>query len=318
MKPLRNSRAYAGHSIRVVRVFAIGGVLALAAGLTACGGEEQSVVRPTGSPPALVAVDAMRASAERFQTQINSLQGTMDIFEAVNGKSFDIKGDMTFKAPNKMHMKMDMGKLGDFEVLLLGSDYYLGHDGTWAHMDLSSVATDPFAKYAHNKGPVSYADVVKRLQRLHQLPNENLDGKSYWHYQGDVDAAEALKEMPQDAQTQAEADVAKDICSSSVDILLDPDTLLPRRYVMDMGMRLKGDTISVLMTMEFQKYNSDVDIPAAPQSATEVPVPSLTPRSTTVSSAGSSPDLTAAPCDIVTPTPMTTATPEELAAPTPH
>src|SRR5438552_6364931 len=118
-------------------------LLIVAANPAACGGGNSSSLQrqTTGTPPELVsAADAMSASAERFQTEVQSFTGKMEIFESVAGKSIDLNGDMRYKTPNQVYMTLDgFVGLGSIEVLLVGTDYYFGFQGKWAHTNLASI-----------------------------------------------------------------------------------------------------------------------------------------------------------------------------------
>ncbi len=267
----------------------------------------------------------MGASAEKFQTDVHSFKGTMDVFVGTGDKTIDLKGDMSFREPDSSYLTMDIPGAGQLEELLLPPDMYMGDGEQWIHMDLTAVSGVDFKameEYAQNRGPVSYSDVVKKLQQLQQLPNETIDGKSYWHYQGTLDSAKALDALPPGAvNADALAKAREAAPSMSMDILMAPDTLLPRRYVLDMGFNVNGSCSSMLMTMEFDEYNTDVDIPTVPPNATDFPLPSpqLTPVWATMPWV-STPNVSASPSPTcpapAIPTIAPSGTPIEIAVPT--
>lgn len=244
-----------------------------AVALAACGGGDSSVSQPTASPRAFVsAAEAMDASAVSYETQVQSFEGTMSIGFGAAGEEFSTTGEMKFEAPGKVYLSMDIPTVGEMEVLLDAPDMYFGIDGKWYKGDTSALGIDldEFQKYAEDRGPVDYADALKGLKDLVKLSDEEIDGHTYWHYHGALDLDALSDELPADViDPSLVADAADALAGTSMDIYIDPETLLPRRYNMTITMDFGTEPFTMNMTMDFEKYNEDVDIPDVPADAEE-------------------------------------------------
>ena len=243
-----------------------------AVALAACGGDS-SVSQPTASPRAFVsAAEAMDASAVSYETQVQSFEGTMSIGFGAAGEEFSTSGDMKYEAPGKVYLSMDIPTMGEMEVLLDAPDMYFGMDGKWYKGDTSALGIDltEFQKYAEDRGPVDYANALKGLKDLVKLSDEEIDGETYWHYHGALDLDALSEELPADViDPSLVADAADALSSTSMDIYIDPETLLPRRYNMTITMDFGTEPFTMNMTMDFEKYNEDVDMPDAPTDVEE-------------------------------------------------
>lgn len=264
-----------------MRSLAVWFALPLAAlALAACGGgsDEPSVQQPATAPAAFVsAAEAMGASAENFRADVHSFEGTMSVKMTGAGESFNVTGEMKYSDP-ATYMNMKMPGLGGMEMFVVPPDMYFGHDGTWYTFDSSSLGIDLGAlqKYAEDKGPVSYSDVLQGMQGLQQLPDEQIDGAAYWHYQGSLDPSKLADEIPSDIiDPDLLGQAADALQDTSMDIFIDPQTLLPRRYTMTMTMDISGEPMTMDMTMDFESYNTDVDMPDVPTDAEPFSLPDL-------------------------------------------
>jgi hypothetical protein len=241
--------------------------------IAACGGSgESSVQQPAFTPKAFVsAAEAMNASADSFQAQVQSFQGTMSIgIEATGSDSFSTSAVIKYEAPDKSYVKMDIPGAGDMEVLLDLPDAYFNVDGTWYKADGDAFGIDlsELQKYAEDHGPVDYTDALKGLKDLSKLSDEQIDGKTYWHYHGALDLSKLGDEVPSDViDPQIVDQVANSLLDTDMDVYIDPDTLLPRRYVMKMGLGFGEQSMTMNMSMDFEKYNEDVDFPDVPADA---------------------------------------------------
>jgi outer membrane lipoprotein-sorting protein len=248
-------------------------VLISALALAACGGGGESVSQPASSPKAFVsAAEAMEASAVSYETQVQSFEGTMSIGFGAAGEEFSTSGDMKYEAPDKVYLSMDIPTVGEMEVLLDAPDMYFGVDGKWYKGDTSALGIDldDFQKYAEDRGPVDYADALNGLKDVVKLSDEEIDGKTYWHYHAALDLDALSDELPADViDPSLIADATDALSATSMDIYVDPETLLPRRYNMTMTMDFGAEPFTMNMTMDFVKYNGDVDMPDVPTDVEE-------------------------------------------------
>lgn len=241
--------------------------------LAACGGGGDSVKGPTASPRNFVSAEAaMEASAASYETQVQSFEGTMSIGFTIGGEEFATEGELKYVAPDRAYVSMDIPTLGMMEVLLDGEDIYFGIDGEWYTGDYSAfgIDLDEFRKYAEDRGPIDYASALEGLTDVVKLSDQEIDGKMYWHYSASLDMAALSEELPSDVIDPSLVDQAADaLDGTTMDIYIDPETLLPRRYTMDMSMNFGGEEFGMTMAMDFLRYNQDVDMPDAPSDARE-------------------------------------------------
>jgi outer membrane lipoprotein-sorting protein len=244
-------------------------VLAVSAlAIAACGGGEE-VQQPTASPEAFVsASEALDASAVNFDSKVDSFTGTMDVSFSAGGEKFSAHGDMLFQAPDSAYITMDMAPLGRFSALFLAPDFYVNLDGTWYHGDASSagVDLDEIMKYAQDHGPVDYTDTLKGMKNVNRLPDDVIGGKTYWHYRGQVDPG-ALTETDGLVDPSMQDMLGEALQNTYMDVWIDPQTLLPRRYKVSMQMDIASFPFLMEMTMDFETFNTTVHMPEAPANA---------------------------------------------------
>jgi hypothetical protein len=126
----------------------------LAAGLafaTACGGtgeEQTSHLPPEDSSELLVAnpSQALGKSVDRFEENVESVEALFTFEIEMQGIAFGADGRFSYVSPDSMYMLMnmsgggggiDLGDLGEFEVLLLGDELYMNTGFTgWVKMAL--------------------------------------------------------------------------------------------------------------------------------------------------------------------------------------
>ncbi|MBI5287878.1 MAG: hypothetical protein HY873_02770 [Chloroflexi bacterium] len=253
---------------------------AMIAGLAvaSCGGDKPArgggEAQPSSNQEELVSAGALlKQSAERAG-EISTMSGSFSMDMDVAGQDFSFAGDMAFADPGAMHMTMRI--LGrEMEILMLAPDMYIhipGEDG-WILVDVAALGIDPaaFQQYLDNHGIVDFQDLADKLEDAEQLPNDDIDGTTYAHYRGEFDYADLIND-PSASQfiTGETRELLKDSTGAvSVDTWVDPDTLLPRRIVMDMDVEMGslGQDMQMTMTMDFLEYNGEVNIPDAPADA---------------------------------------------------
>jgi hypothetical protein len=250
-------------------------VIAIAAvAQAACGGG--SGEQPTASPQNFVSAEAaIAASAASYQSQVESFEGTMTISFGADGESFDTTGEMKFESPDKVYLEMDLPGFGVMEILLDSDVIFFAIDGEWyrGNADDLGIDLEEFQQYAKDRGPVDYAEALEGLTDLVKLSDETIDGKTYWHYHAGLDLDALSNELPAELIDPTLIEEAGDALSGTeMEIYIDPVTLLPRRYTMEMSMDfgftgVEPMPFTMTMQMDFEKYNEDVDMPDAPEDA---------------------------------------------------
>jgi hypothetical protein len=239
----------------------------LAFSLVACSDVKESVKQTEFASDA----EAMEASAQTFEGTVQSFEARMTIGFAAGDEDFSTTGLMKYKAPDNVYIQMDIPEMGEFEAMFVSPNFYARVDGEWYQGDASALGIDlsEFEQYAQDQGLIDYSQALEGLKDLVRLSDEKIDGKMYWHYSGVLDIAALAEEMPDDVLDPSIADQASEFFNGiEMDIYIDPETLLPKRYAMTTEMSFGDEAaFTMKMSMDFDKYNEDVDMPDVPVDA---------------------------------------------------
>jgi hypothetical protein len=245
----------------------------------ACGGDkkpsETSNRAPANDAPAsserLVSAEAALGGAARNAAEVESFRGTMEMEMDFGAMRFGFDGEMAYEAPDATHMQMSM--LGmDMEMLVYGTNLYMRMDGAdWMKLDLTNAGIDlsQFEDLAENQGFFDLEEMARSLGDVEELPDVDIDGKTYKHYRAEPDFADFADQLPAGAIDPSLAAEAEDMIDAiEVEFWIDPETELPRRFEMTMSMDMPtGESGDMLMAFDYVEYNVDVDIPAEPVGA---------------------------------------------------
>jgi hypothetical protein len=264
------------------------------------GGDEPAVNESAGEgdPEAAVlgAVEALGRSAEGFQEQVQSLRGEMTMEMTMAGAAFGMNGDFAFKAPDQMHMQMelsggdgetiDLGELGSFEVLLVGDKLYMYMPlfGGWvvATLDELGVDADQYREMLNNHSPFDYGNLVESFgdaAEVQDLGDDEINGRTFRHYRIESDFASLI-----DALSGAFGDelsgggilpVNGIDGGITADVWLDTASMLPYMVTAegslnggDFGVEAPAGEMLFKFTIKVAEYNGDVTIPEPPADAT--------------------------------------------------
>jgi predicted RNase H-like HicB family nuclease len=237
------------------------------------GADDSSAEAPGKPSEPLVSSDpvaVLSASAESFGQAVESFRGEFETTMTMGDFYVGMRGDMAFQGPDRMHMTMDVG--GDtMEFLMVLPDFYIRVPGEgWYVLNGDAFGFDPavLQEYMDNRGLVDYSTMADELDGLTRLPDEEIDGVTYLHYQGDLDVAELAQEVPGGLFDPGAIEQAEELLQAvGVEIWLEKDTYLP--YQIDMGMTVSDGEMSIDMdmSMKFFDYNQPVDIPLPPADA---------------------------------------------------
>jgi hypothetical protein len=272
----------------------------------ACGGggtgEDSSSNEPAGSGDAgdelvLSAIEALGRSADDFQQDVDTLQGNMVIDMTMGDVSFGLQGDYGFQAPDRMFMTMeftgsseeviDLGDLGEMEVLVVGDQFYMniGLFGGWvkASLDDLGVDADQFRDMLSDQAPFDYSELVEGLGddvRVQDLGLEDLDGRGVHHYRFSSDyptLMEALGEPFGDGFSDSGFPVDDLEGPVVLDLWLGTDDLLPYKLaakgafvIDDLYAAGLGGNMAFNMTISIDEYNGAVNFPDPPADAIDI------------------------------------------------
>ena len=217
-------------------------------------------------------------SANALANDVQSFRGRFQVNMNIDGQQVNSGGDMTFQAPDKMHMTMNIGGQ-TFEMLALLPNMYIRipTEG-WYYLSGEALGFSPevLGNYMNNRGLFDYDAQAAMLSGVTHAPDEYIDDVAYNHFQGTLDFQSLLGALPPDLldpSTTAAVQAASG--PVTIDILLDKTTNLPRRQTVSMELDVNGTSMSMDMRMAVTEYNGEVNIPGAPEDAR--PLESLRP-----------------------------------------
>ncbi len=221
-------------------------------------------------------LEVLTSSAESFQEEVQSVESDLQFSINAGGLDIGTSSQMTYQAPDQMHMTMAMTGVGEFEILALGSEMYLNVPSIgWISFSLDDVGLEgvgldavALQKTFSDHSVLDYAALIQGVGGdVEDLGDETLDGATYRHYRGSVDFA-ALVAAFSDA-SGASGDLGLDDASGALtfDVWVDPDSYLPYKLTASGEFPFGIDSLVFDATMLFTSYNEPVDIPGAPADA---------------------------------------------------
>jgi hypothetical protein len=168
-----------------------------------------------------------------------------------------------------MYMTMNIGGQ-TFEMLALLPRMYIRvpHQG-WYVLDGQAMgfSAQVLEEYLNNRGIFDFEAEARILAGVVQLPNEEIEGVAYQHFQGTFDFQTLLSTLPPHLIDPSVASLDTVTGPVQVDLLLDETTHLPRRHTVTMDLNANGVPVSMDMRMAVIEYNGSVTIPEAPADA---------------------------------------------------
>lgn len=241
-----------------VAAFAVGGIAGLFLPL---GGSSQPQPR-----------DVILQSAERFQDEPGSIEGTFTTEVKTEGFKVRDEGEFAFIAPDRMDLTIT-SQGTTLEILLTDARSYLRFGGKPDWYELAGVwqrlDRDTLNRFLEARGFLHYGNLTDRVFRLEQLPDERLDDGTYLHYWGFVENRDLRDIFLTGLTDQALSPVAPGLKGEPAEthLWLERDTLLPYRVQIHAEWMLAEVESTQILTFEFTSYGSEVTMPEAPTSA---------------------------------------------------
>jgi hypothetical protein len=169
---------------------------------------------------------------------------------------------------------IDLGDLGEFEVLLLGDELYMNTGFTgWVNMSLDEFGEGAEALRSLREGhtPLDYQKLFDSIGgQVENLGSETVDGKTVTRLRVTTDFATLM-----DSITDSVGDSGGDESllpaglsgPMTLDIMIDPETLLPYKFEATGEFAMNGQSANFAMTFRFFNYNGPVIIPEPPADA---------------------------------------------------
>ena len=236
--------------------------------------------------------EALGKSADTFADEVESVQGKFSLSFTGGAFAGAMGGDFAFRAPDQVHMTMNLAmdgedalvSLGDmnFEILMLGDQMYINTPlfGGWVVMSMDDLGVDgeQYQKLVEAKSPFDYSALVGGLDAVENLGTEQIDGTTYTHLRVESDIAELIGAFGDSLSSGGldPATLSLDKVSGpfAFDLWVDPDSGLPFRVLAAGDLAVPGVTgtdgesaVGFELQFDFTDYNGNVDMPAAPQDA---------------------------------------------------
>lgn len=221
-------------------------------------------------------LEVLSASADSFQEEVESLQMEMEFTVNAGGFVVDSTSEMAFRAPDQMHMTMELTGLGSFEMLMLGTDIYMNIPMQgWVVMSMDDLSLGElgvdiatFQEMFSDHSVVDYAAIIESLEGgIEDLGEETVDGGTYRHYRGTMDFADLSAAFADAFRATGDMDMENVSGPLSFDVWVDPDTLLPHVLTASGEFALGADTMAFDASMRVFGYNEPVEIPGPPEDA---------------------------------------------------
>jgi len=258
-------------------------VAAITAVIGCSGGGEQTSSEPV-DPELLVSNPsaALGASAQRFEEQIESVEADFSFEFGIDGSVVGADGHFAYRAPDSVHMTMEMsggdgelfdaGAFGPIEMLVLGEDVYMNTGFTgWMTMSLDDLGADAesLREMMDVHAPLDFQALVNGLDAdVENLGPVDVGGNTYTRLRITTDLASVMDAMMDSA---GEGTLGADLFGVSgpmtMDILMNPTTLLPYTFEANGEFGFGGEAMEFKMAFKFYDYNGPVDIPAPPEDA---------------------------------------------------
>jgi hypothetical protein len=272
----------------IPRIFAAAFLTAALSIAAACGGggeEQTSNLPPEDSAELLVAnpSQALGKSVDRFEENVESVEALFTFGVKVDGITFGADGRFSYVAPDNMYMLLnmsgggggiDLGELGEFELLLLGDELYMNTGFTgWVKMSVDDFGGGAEALKELREGhtPLDYQKLIDSIGgEVENLGSETVDGKTVTRLRVTTDFATLMDSLADSVSDNGldEPLFAADLAGPMMlDIMIDPETLLPYKFEASGGLAMNGQTADFAMTFRFFNYNGTVIIPEPPADA---------------------------------------------------
>jgi len=258
------------------------------AGACSSGGGDSSSRQPGGYSDLLAsnAGEALGNSADRFSSDVQTGNADFTFNVSAGGFKISASGDFAFKQPDQMHMNMkldsggllDFGALGNIEMLVSGGQVYMNTASTgWLVLNFDDLGPEgaQFKDMLSGHSPVDYKSLIDGLGDVQNLGDEQIGGHTYTHLRVNADLKDVMKAVADTLGGSASDLPTEAAAPLTMDIWVDPATLLPGKVVAQGQFDLKdlgggsgvGGPLSLEMVINFRDYNGAVNIPAPPANA---------------------------------------------------
>ncbi len=229
-------------------------------------------------------LEALAASAESFQDEVQSLEADQQFSINFGARDIVTSAEMACQAPDQMHLTMSATGVGEFEMLMLGTDIYMNVPGRgWIVISLEDAGLDgsdlgdlgdlgvdiaTFQDLLSDHSVLDYAALVQSVDgEVEDLGDETIDGATYRHYRGTVDFVSLMAAFNDAFDTIPDLDLEDESGPLTFDVWLDPDSYLVYKMTASGEFDFGAGALVFDAEVLFTSYNEPVEIPDAPQDA---------------------------------------------------
>jgi hypothetical protein len=250
------------------------------AAATSVGAPSPVVAQPTIDP-----AQALEVSGVRLMGDVTSGRASLDWTINRDGFNIEGNGEYTVQSPGNLHLVVHYRGHGDVpgkfqeandsELLILGDRSYINSPplgkgwvlftqqelgGDWPMIQRLVAAHSPIDFKALASGTAGGATA---------LGTDSIDGHKYAHYQAPVDAGVVMNALADAYGSQGHIMLADRFSGQiTIDVWIDPVTLLPRRLKAGGTIPYLGASTQVSVTVDLTELNRVSSLPAAPHDAT--------------------------------------------------
>ena len=221
-------------------------------------------------------LEVLKTSAERFQEEVQSVESDLEFSINAGGLDLATSSQLTYQAPDQMHLSMAATGVGEFEMLALGSEMFLNVPSIgWISFSLDDAGLEEIGldaaaleKTFSDHSVLDYATLIQGVDSdVEDLGDETLDGVTYRHYRGGVDFSVIVAAFSDASGASSGLGLDEVSGALTFDVWLDPDGYLPYKLTASGEFPFGIDSMAFDATMFFTGYNESVDIPGAPADA---------------------------------------------------
>ncbi len=226
---------------------------------------------PTEGPGTPVdAVAALGPAADKWAAA-ESLSGRFFATAALGSQNLTFSGTLLYRAPDISYSQADyFGR--PINMLAYGDNVYIDvPDQGWKAADLEAIGVNltQLSSVGEKRGFFDMQAIVNALEDVEQLPDADISGVLYARYRGTAELGNIVDQLPGIVSPQLLSELEPYIEGLQFDFWIAKDTGLPRRmaFVVDTPGASDDGSSGLEMTMDYDSYNTPVDIPEEPVGA---------------------------------------------------
>ena len=229
------------------------------------------VPEPTEAPGTAVDAAAALGPAAEAWAAAESLSGRFFATAALGSQAIMFSGTLLYRAPDTSHSEADyFGR--PIEMLSYGENTYINvPDQGWKALDQDTVSVNltQLSSVGEKRGFFDLPVLIGALEGVEQLADGEVDGVVYARYRGTTTLGKLADQLPGIVQPQVLTELEPYVEGLQFDFWIAKDTNLPRRivFVVDTPGVSDDGSSGLEMTMDYDSFNTPVDIPPEPVGA---------------------------------------------------